>query len=392
LKKVIVIGGGYGGLRAVEKLIKDTNIEIILIDKNPYHYLQTEAYGYVAGKFDICDITLDIKSWTDGFNSRLRFINDEVIEISTNKKEVITKNQILQYDDVIIAIGAKTNFPTFIKGLRENSHGIKVLERAYHFKSEFEKIIYKKVNKHDKEEFNVVIGGAGLSGVEIAAEMAYIASKFTKSIGIKESKIHIYLVEAYDSILNGMDSYIIDNTMKRLESLGVKVMLNSFIEEVEPHNIILKDKSHLPFDFMIFTGGIKAYELPFDIELSKNKMGQFLVNEYLQLDQNCYAIGDCTELKDSTGQLLPPTAQSAEQSAAYVAKSISDKYKNEKIKPYIGRMDGIFVALGGNYAVGQMLKYIKVKGYSAYLLKKLITKLYHYGLKSRFNNSFKIRG
>jgi NADH dehydrogenase len=114
--------------------------------------------------------------------------------------------------------------------------------------------------------------------------MAYIASKFTKSIGIKESKINIYLVEAYNSILNGMDSYIINNTMKRLESLGVKVMLNSFIEEVEPHNIILKDTSQLPFNFMIFTGGIKAYELPFDIEISKNKMGQFLVNEYLQLD------------------------------------------------------------------------------------------------------------
>jgi NADH dehydrogenase len=392
LKKVVVIGAGYGGLRAVEKLVKSSIIEVVLIDKNPYHYLQTEAYGYIAGKFDICDITVDIESWSKSFAQQVTFFNEEVLEIQTKNQTIITNKQSISYDDVIVAIGAKTNFPSFIKGLRENSHGIKVLERAFHFKSEFENIIYKKVNRDEKNEFNIIIGGAGLSGVEIAAEMAYIASKFTKSIGIKESNINIYLVEAYDTILGGMDRYIIDNTMKRLESLGVRVMLNSFIQEVLPKKIILKDNSELEFDFMIFTGGITSYNLKFDIETKTNKISQYLVDDYLKINENIYAIGDCTELKDINGYLLPPTAQSAEQSAAYVAKSIIAKYNNQAIKPYLGKIDGIFVALGGNYAVGQMLKFVKVKGYSAFILKKLITKLYHYGLKLRLNNSFRTRG
>jgi NADH dehydrogenase len=391
---IVVIGAGYGGLRAVEKLVKEKRVNITLIDKNPYHYLQTEAYGYIAGNFDICDITVDIKSWCDGFKKNINFINEEAIQIDTNSQTIQTTNQTIQYDELIIATGAKTNFPSFIKGLRENSHGVKVLSRAYEFKAQFEEIIYKKVRSNESEEFNIVIGGAGLSGVEIAAEMAYIASKFTRSIGIEQSNIHIYLVEAYDSILNGMDEYIIKHTFKRLESLGVKVMVNSFIEEVNQNTIQLKNAETLHFDFMIFTGGIIANKINDSIDTKKNRLNQFEVDPFLNIDgyENIYAVGDCADIKDKNGNILPPTSQIAEQSASRVAKNIINKMNNITPKPYEGQMDGMFVALGGSYAVGTLYNKIKVKGYFAYLLKKIITKMYHYGLKLRLNNSFRTRG
>jgi NADH:ubiquinone reductase (H+-translocating) len=391
---VVIIGAGYGGLRAVEKLVKDKKINITLIDKNPYHYLQTEAYGYIAGNFDICDITVDIKSWCEGFKRNINFINEEALDINPNNQTIQTATQNIQYDELIIATGAKTNFPSFITGLKENSHGVKVLSRAYEFKAQFEEIIYKKVGSNKAEEFNIVIGGAGLSGVEIAAEMAYIASKFTRSIGIKKSNINIYLVEAYDSILNGMDEYIITHTMERLKELDVKVMTNSFIENVTPNNIILKEKGDLKFDFMIFTGGIVANNLNNKLDVQKNRLNQFEVNGFLNIEgyKNIYAVGDCADIKDKNGNILPPTSQIAEQSASRVAKNIINKMKNIEPKPYEGQMDGMFVALGGNYAVGTLYDKIKVKGYFAYLLKKLITKMYHYGLKFRLNNSFRTRG
>jgi NADH dehydrogenase len=391
---IVVIGAGYGGLRAVEKLVKEKRVNITLIDKNPYHYLQTEAYGYIAGNFDICDIAVDIKSWCDGFKKNINFINEEAIQIDTNSQTIQTTNQTIQYDELIIATGAKTNFPSFIKGLRENSHGVKVLSRAYEFKAQFEEIIYKKVRSNESEEFNIVIGGAGLSGVEIAAEMAYIASKFTRSIGIEQSNIHIYLVEAYDSILNGMDEYIIKHTFKRLESLGVKVMVNSFIEEVNQNTIQLKNAETLHFDFMIFTGGIIANKINDSIDTKKNRLNQFEVDPFLNIDgyENIYAVGDCADIKDKNGNILPPTSQIAEQSASRVAKNIINKMNNITPKPYEGQMDGMFVALGGSYAVGTLYNKIKVKGYFAYLLKKIITKMYHYGLKLRLNNSFRTRG
>jgi NADH dehydrogenase len=391
--KVVIVGAGYGGLRAVEKLVKQKDIEIVLIDKNPYHYLQTEAYGYIAGNFDICDITVDIKSWCEGFSKDIEFIQDECIGIDTNNKAIQIKKQTIAYDELIIATGAKTNFPSFIQGLKKYSHGVKVLSRAYEFKTQFEEIIYKKVKNSDHKEFNIVIGGAGLSGVEIAAEMAYISQKFIKSIGIKKGNIHIYLIEAYDSILNGMDEYIIKNTLIRLDDLGVKVMTNSFIDSVSQNTIHLKTGENLEFDFMIFTGGIRAVGVNDILDVPKNRLNQFIVDSYLRVEgfDNIYAIGDCAEIRNLKGEILPPTSQIAEQCASVVAKNILKKLDNQPLNKYDGKMDGMFVALGGEYAVGTMFDVIKIKGYLAYLMKKLITKSYHYGLKLRLNNSFRTR-
>jgi NADH dehydrogenase len=391
--KVVIVGAGYGGLRAVEKLVKRKNVEITLIDKNPYHYLQTEAYGYIAGNFDICDITVDIKSWCEGFSRDIHFIQDECIGIDTNNKTIQTKGQTILYDELIIATGAKTNFPAFIEGLKEFSHGVKVLSRAYQFKTQFEEIIYKKVKNSDHKEFNIIIGGAGLSGVEIAAEMAYISQKFINSIGIKKGNIHIYLIEAYDSILNGMDSYIVKNTLIRLDDLGVKVMTNSFIDSVSQNTVHLKTGENLEFDFMIFTGGIRAIGINDIFDVKKNRLNQFIVDSYLRVEgfEDIYAIGDCAEIRNLKGDMLPPTSQIAEQCASVAAKNILRKLDNQPLIKYDGKMDGMFVALGGEYAVGTMFDAIKLKGYMAYLLKKIITKSYHYGLKLRLNNSFRTR-
>jgi NADH dehydrogenase len=393
LKKVVIIGAGYGGLRAIEKLAKEPGLDITLIDINPYHYMQTEAYGYIAGKFDICDITVDIKSWCSGFSKDIKFVNEEALDVDTKDQIVTTANQKLHYDELIIATGAKTNFPAFIEGLKDHTYGVKILDRAYDLKRKFEKIIYSKIRHSNDEQFNIIIGGAGLSGVEIAAEMAYIAKKFTGSTGIRNNKIHIYLVEAYDSILNGLDGYIIKNSVKRLDNLGVKVMTNSFIQKVGKKHIELKSGERIDFDFMIFTGGIKATGLNDIMETEKNKMNQFIVDEYLRLKghENVYAIGDCAQIKNKDGALLPPTSQIAEQCAEQVAKNITAKEKFEDIQIYEGKIDGMFVALGGNYAVGTLFNKIKVKGYLAFLLKKAITKMYHYGLMLRVNNGYRLR-
>lgn len=390
---IVIIGAGYGGLRAVEKLINNQNINITLIDSNPYHYMQTEVYGYIAGKYDICDITIDIKNWCTGFSKDINFVNEEAIDINTKDQEVVTVNQTIKYDELIIATGATTNFPTFIDGLEENTYGVKVLDRAYELKSKFEKIIYKKIRHSGNTEFNVVIGGAGLSGVEIAAEMAYMSKKITKSSGKKYSDISITLIEAYDSILNGMDQYIIKHTVKRLNSLGIKVMTKSFISTVEKEKIILENGSEINYDFMIFTGGIKATGLNDTLDVDKNQLNQFIVDKYLNINgyQNIYAIGDCAQILDIDGNFLPPTSQIAEQCAQNVAKNIILKMNNKDLEVYSGHIDGMFVALGGHYAVGNILDKFKVKGYLAYLVKKLITKMYHYGLIFRLNNGYKLR-
>jgi len=393
--KVVVIGGGYGGLRAIEGLQKHQDIEITLIDLNPYHYLQTEAYAYIAAKSDVYDIAIDLASWCDGFEN-VSFVQAEVESIDFDAKRVKAREQEIAYDYVIVAVGARTNFFSFIEGLREHSYGVKFLERAYNFRKEFEKVLYEKLNAKSnapRDMINIAIGGAGLSGVEVAAEMAYVVKEYAKTIGERSKDINIYLIDASDTILPGSSSYIIKNTTKRLQKLGVQIKTNAFISKVDESKISFKEGADLEYCFMVFTGGIKAAGLTQTIECEKNRMGQLIVNQNLNIKEhkNAFAIGDCIEVKGKNGKILPPTAQIAERSAEYVAKALISHKEGRDFKPFDASVMGVFVALGGKYAVGEIFGFVKVSGYKAYLLKRAITYAYYLGLKLRINTGFKIR-
>ncbi len=396
MKKIIVIGGGYGGLRAVENLAGIDGLHITLIDKHPYHYLQTEAYGYIAGRFDLHDVAIDLKNWCYGFKKWVEFVHDEVTAVDFEAQTVQITGQRLHYDYLIMAIGAETNFFSFIDGLREHSFGVKKLQRAFNFRAEFEKMLYSKVETpsepHNKS-FNIAIGGAGLSGVEIAAEMADVIKKHAKSIGESTRDIKIHLIDASSTILPGMSDFIIENTHNRLQELGITIMTDSFIESVTDSAIRFKDGRELDFYFMIFTGGIKVPDFQLSKETERNRINQFIVDDHMRIagQPNVFAVGDCVEIHDAKGTILPPTAQTAERSAEYVAKTIQSLLMHQEPKPFDASVDGVFVALGGKYAVGEMFRFIKVKGYSAYLLKKFITYTYYIGLKLRVNTGFKKR-
>lgn len=396
MKKVIVIGGGYGGLRAVEQLCGVDGLEITLIDKHPYHYLQTEAYGYIAGRFDLHEVAIDLKNWCFGFKNHVEFLHDEVTLVDLEKKSVHLSDRELSYDYAIIAIGAETNFFSFIEGLRENSFGVKKLHNAFNFRTAFEKLLYSKIEYPSDEvegAVNIAIGGAGLSGVEIAAEMADVIKKHTQSIGESARQIRICLIDASTSILPGMSEYIVKSTRERLESLGISIMTNAFIERVERSTVHFKDGRALDFAFMIFTGGIKVPPLKLSREVERNSINQFLLDTHLRLsgERNVFAIGDCVEIRDTKGNVLAPTAQTAERSAEYVAQSIKCALQHQASEPFNASVAGVFVTLGGKYAVGEMFGFIKAKGYSAYLLKKLITYTYYIGLKLRVNTGFRKR-
>ncbi|MGB5505458.1 MAG: NAD(P)/FAD-dependent oxidoreductase [Sulfurovum sp.] len=396
MKKVMVIGGGYGGLRAIETLYKYEDIAITLIDKNPYHYLQTEAYGYIAGRFDVHEVAIDLKNWCEGFKDRVTFIHKEATSVNFEEKIVYLDDNELSYDYLIIATGAKTHFFSFIKGLRENSYGVKNLQRAHNFRVEFEDLIYKKLRHEEgyqEGELNIAVGGAGLSGVEVAAEMAYVLETYSKTIGDTAKEIHIYLIDASDTILPGMGKYSIEKTKKRLESLGVKILTGAFINSVDGSHIYFKNGEKIPYSFMIFTGGIKAAELNDSVKNEKNSINQLIASPELNIQdhEEVFAIGDCVQIKDSEENILPPTAQVAEKSAEYVAKTIRQRIDGVESQAFDADVQGIFIALGGKYAVGEMFKYIKVKGYIAYLLKKAITHAYYLGLRFRINTGFKNR-
>ncbi len=395
MKRVVIIGGGYAGLRALEYLAKETDLEIILIDKNPYHYMQTEAYGYIAGRFDISDIAVDLDYFVRGFGDRVSFIKDKALKIDKENNFVILEHQTISFDYAIICVGAQTNFFSFIKGAKEYTHGVKNIQRAFEFRQAFEKRLYLKLEEkklHRNGDLHIAIAGAGLSGVEIAAEMAHTLKRYKKILSKDSITLKISLIDAAKTILPGMDPYIINKTEKRLKSLGIQIYTNAFIKEIKERSIYFKDDTKIDFDFIIYTAGIKAAKFIQELQTQKNPLGQIIPNEYLQLQhsKNIFCVGDCTQIK-SKEKLLPPTAQTAEKSAQYVAKVIIAQNKKKAYQVFSAKTDGFFVALGGKYAIGMLYDKIKVEGYLAYLLKKFITRLYRWGLEVKVNAGYKTR-
>jgi NADH dehydrogenase len=242
------------------------------------------------------------------------------------------------------------------------------------------------------EPFNVVVGGGGLSGVEIAAEMAHYIRVFHQDNTLTCDNIHIFLIIPHENVLEGMEPYLITKSTKRLSELGVKILNHSRITSVEEHTLILNHKEKICFDFMIFTGGIVASSLTAGLDVPKNKKSQLIVDEYLAVSryEGVFAAGDIAELHDKEGKMLPPTAQTAEQSGMRAANNIVALIEGKAMKATDMKMRGIMIALGGNYASVSLLGWIKVSGVMGHLIKTIIMRGYRYGLHIQCTKGIKM--
>lgn len=386
--QIVIIGGGYGGLRALDILAKNENFYITLIDQNPYHYMQAEVYEFIANKVDMSAMMIDLPSYCESYKN-VYFHCEAAESIDTNEQYVNTTTTSIKYDYLIIATGSRTYFPDFIKGLREFSSGIKTLPMALHFKQEFEKALYNRIESQkmgcDVKPFNIVIGGAGLSGVEIAAEMAAYANSFYKNGNFGCRGIDVYLIDAYESILYGLDPYLIEKSHKRLEKLGVHIWHNNRIKEVKEKKIILDDDGELEFEFMIFTGGICASSLSKKLPFELNAKSHIIVESDLSIKNhpNIFAIGDVAYIADKNNRAYPPTAQLAERSGEHAAAMIKADIAKTSRYDFSFKNDGILIALGGEYGAGMLYNSIKVSGYLSYKIKKFIFEIYKKPLRNR---------
>jgi NADH dehydrogenase len=374
MKKIVIVGGGYGGLRAAEKLCANSEVSVTIIDKNHYHYLQTEMYEFVSGRLNICDISYNLNKFASKYEN-LTFIKDEAVEIAD--KSLICKEDNYPFDILIIAVGTKDFVPA---KLQKYAYVIKNLSSAFHFKKEFMQKLFNEVTQQLQP--HIVIGGAGQSGVELAADLVSYAQECNAEAGA-ERGVKVTLIEGGKSILPGAPLYIQKATHSRLQALGINIILNRFIEDIDDAKIYLKDEN-LNYDLFLFSGGTQSVSFVNNTKLKKDAHNLLLPNQCLQMQANIYAIGDCAFIADKNGKRLAPTAQIAEQSAEYVAHKILFGTK----KPFRGKIYGMFTALGKHYAVGHIMQKIYFRGYFAYLLKFFITKLYAYGIKTKVNSAF----
>jgi NADH dehydrogenase len=381
MEKVVIIGGGYAGIYALRELVKNKNIKITLIDKHTFHNLQPEVYDLIANKSNIADVTIDLTTLCLGFDhDYLEYKNLKVRNIDKDAQKVYTEEQeIVEYDYLVMAAGTRTFFPTQITGL-DNAHDIKKLHWAMYFKQSFENELFKKIRDEAKScaDTHIVVVGAGLSGVEIAAEMAYNSNKFFKRGNFSCDNLKISLISSADTILPGLSKELINISHQRLKSLGIKIITGTKLTKMEDGFAYLSNGTKINQSFLIFTGGIESSKIKGLEDIAANPRGQIAVNKYLQTKdhKNVFAIGDIAEIKDEKGELMPPNVTIARISGTVAGKNILNTISDRGLIICKPKLDGILIALGGKYAAGDLFGMMKVKGRIAYEIKSYVFSSY----------------
>ncbi|MCK5098304.1 MAG: FAD-dependent oxidoreductase, partial [Desulfobacteraceae bacterium] len=278
MKKLLILGGGTGGTIMANKMrhaLDREEWDITIVDKEKTHFYQPGFLFIPFGFYNKHDV---VKPKNNFMPFGVNFIIQQIDQIEPEKNQVLLADGVvLKYDYLIIATGSRTDFPVSIDGLEKYSHGVKTLQRAFEFKQQFEYQLYERMQSEEDlfcKAFNVVIGGAGLSGVEIAAEMGHYAKQFIQDNRMLCDGIQVYLIASGERVLDGMNPYLQTKTEQRLNELGVRVIYNTRITEVKEDSVMLNNGTHIDFDFMIFAGGVKASTLAESLGCELNAKGQ----------------------------------------------------------------------------------------------------------------------
>lgn len=369
-KRVIVIGGGYAGISLLHKLKNETKLELVLIDKSETHLLQTHLHKYISGYYSKEDITFNHKKYCK--ENKIEFICDEVSSINYKDSYIITReNNLYKYDYLVIATGSISVFPRQIENIIEYTKDIKRIDNLDFYRNKFKKLL-------DSEPMNrsIVVVGGGVSGVQIACEIA----STIKNRGLNSKNIQVILIEAMDTILPGMNPFLIKKSIKRCKELDIKLINKLFASKILEDKIILSSKEEIAYDILLFViGAIGNNIVNHDDTIEQNTRNQVVVDDYYRVKpyNNVFAIGDIVQAIDKkTNDFQAPTAQASRMQAELTAKNIIKNINGDSLISNNISNKGILIDLGGpSCAIGRLLN-INLWGKPALWAKKLIYSLH----------------
>ena len=377
-KRVVIVGGGLGGLRLAEDLY-GSGMQVVLIDKNNFHQFPPLIYQIASAGIDPSSISFPFRQI---FRKRKDFYfrMAEARMVDTEKKILQTSIGKIDYDYLVLAAGATTNF-FGNKNIEEWAIPMKTVPEAMGLRnallSNFERALTCATEEERQELLNVVIVGGGATGVEIAgalSEMKRYVIPYDYP-DMDSSLMHIYLIEAGDRLLAGLSQDSSKKAYDFLKSMGVDIQFGKMVTDYRDHKVIMKDGTEIPTRTFLWVSGIRANAMP---GISEDHLGRgfrFKVDQFNRIPglNDVFAIGDqCLQTTDPAyPNGHPQVAQVAIQQAKNLAKNI--KRINEghaddnSLTPFKYNNLGSMATIGRNKAVVEIGKFHS-QGFFAWIL------------------------
>ena len=408
LQRIIVVGGGAGGLELVtrlgEALGRSSRAKIELIEKSRTHLWKPLLHEVAAGSMDVSRHEVDYLShaYWHGFGYRFGEMvgldrSQHLVHLAASHDEegrLITPERSIGYDTLVIAIGSVSNdFGT--PGVSKYAICIDTPEQAQRFNR---RLINACLLAHTQTEpvrpgqLHVAIIGAGATGTELSAEL-HRTVRGVVAFGLDkidpDKDIKITLIEAADRIVPMLPRRLSDSTARLLGELGVEILTGARVTEVRADGVQLAGGQFVPSELVVWSAGVRGPAVLKDLdELETSAASQLVVRSTLQTtrDDDIFAMGDCAYfVPDGATQPIPPRAQAAHQQASYLTKLIRRRLAGKPTEPFRYRDFGSLVSLGEFSTIGSLMGFVAgkgmlVEGYIARMMYRSLYKMHEMAL------------
>ena len=335
-KHILIVGGGFAGLKAALELAKADNCQVSLLSERPtFRYYPTLYHTATGGVPSQSSIPLNQLL----AGSRVNLLIGKADKLDRANQLIQTSDgQQHKYDVLILALGVMTNY-FGIKGLAEYSYGIKSLEDA----EDLKKHLHQKITDDRRPDLNYVIVGGGPTGIELAGALPGYIHRILQNHGVRDRKVHVDLVEAAPKLLPRMPKGISKAVAKRLRKLGVTIYLGQRVKGETADQLMINNKA-LTSHTVIWTAGVAAN--PF-FRLNNFKLsdhGKVLVDSYLQAEPNIFVLGDNADTP------YAGLAQTAVYDGQYVADIIKKHLSGQAVEPYQPKRPIYVIPVGHGWA------------------------------------------
>jgi NADH:ubiquinone reductase (H+-translocating) len=372
-KQIVILGGGYGGLLSALSARRHLSLneaQITVINRDPSHQIITELHRLAAGNVSEKAVALPLEKLFKGKSIDLQV--GQVTEVDLEGHKVLLEDgTAYRFDALVLALGSETNY-FGIPGLQENSFKLKSVADANRIYEHVEARIKEYKTTRNKADATFVIGGGGLTGVELVGELADELPGMCRKNGVNFEDVELYLVEAMPTILPIFSPELVNRATESLEKRGVQFLTSLPITNVEGSVVTLKDGRTIETNTLVWTGGVQGNSLVGSCGVEVNR-GRATVNEYLQSvsHPDVFLAGDCAVVFGPEGRPYPPTAQLAWQMGETVGANIAAYFNETMLDEFSPVFSGTLASLGRKDGIGAIGGTgIELKGTPASLMKK----------------------